>query len=33
MVVIEDEWHAEWIGEFSSLAEARAVLQTLAQTP
>ncbi len=33
MVVIEDEWHAEWIGEFSSPAEARAVLQTLAQTP
>lgn len=30
MFVIEDEWHAEWIGEFNSREEAEVELQRLA---
>jgi hypothetical protein len=33
MFVIEDEWHAEWIGEFASRDEAHVILRKLAQTP
>jgi hypothetical protein len=32
MFVIEDEWHAEHIGEFGSNAEALATLKRLAET-
>lgn len=31
--VIEDEWHAEWIGEFATRAEAEAELDRLAAIP
>ncbi len=30
MFVIEDEWHAEWIGEFDSREEAEVELRRLA---
>jgi hypothetical protein len=33
MFVIEDEWHAEWIGEYASLEEAHAELRRLANLP
>lgn len=33
MVVIEDEWHAEWIGTFQSRDEALAQLTRLAELP
>lgn len=33
MFLIEDEWHAEWIGEFSSREEADAELARLAKLP
>lgn len=33
MFVIEDEWHAEWIGEFISRKEAEAELERLAKLP
>lgn len=33
MFVIEDEWHAEWIGEFNSREEAVAELRRLATVP
>lgn len=31
MFVIEDEWHAEWVGEFSSRDEAIEELKRLAE--
>lgn len=33
MFVIEDEWHAEWIGEFVDLADAYEQLRRLASLP
>ena len=33
MFVIEDEWHAEWIGEYASREEAHAELRRLAKLP
>ena len=33
MFVIEDEWHAEWIGEFSSREEADEELRRVAALP
>jgi thymidylate synthase ThyX len=33
MFVIEDEWHAEWIGEYVSREEAHAELRRLAELP
>jgi hypothetical protein len=33
MFVIEDEWHAEWMGEFGSREEADAELRRLAGLP
>ena len=33
MFVIEDEWHAEWIGEFITREEAEAELERLAKLP
>ncbi|MET1110641.1 MAG: hypothetical protein ABWX67_03850 [Allosphingosinicella sp.] len=33
MFVIEDEWHAEIIGEFASRADAQAELRRLAELP
>ena len=33
MFVIEDEWHAEWIGEYASREEALAELGRLAELP
>lgn len=33
MFVIEDEWHAEWIGEYVSREEALAELRRLAKLP
>ena len=33
MFVVEDEWHAEVIGEFDSRAEAQAELRRLADLP
>ena len=32
-VILEDQFHAEWHGEFNSWSEALAVLQRLAETP
>jgi hypothetical protein len=31
MFVIEDEWHAEWIGEYATREEAHAELRRLAE--
>ena len=33
MFVIEDEWHAEWIGEYLSREEAHSELRRLAELP
>jgi hypothetical protein len=33
MFVIEDEWHAEWIGEFTSREDAHDALRKLAELP
>lgn len=33
MFVIEDEWHAEWMGEFDSREEADAEIRRLASLP
>lgn len=33
MFVIEDEWHAEWVGEYVSREEAHAELRRLAKLP
>lgn len=33
MFVIEDEWHAEWIGEYTSRGDAYDALRKLADLP
>ena len=33
MFVIEDEWHAEWLGEYASREEALGELKRIAELP
>lgn len=33
MFVIEDEWHAEWIGRYTTRGEAHDALRSLAELP